>query len=166
MKTLHLIRHAKSSWGTPSLSDVERPLNNRGREACKLMAERMVEVGCTFESVYCSIATRAQLTIEGLSQALPDLDISWKLDTALYTFSSQDLLDYCTHLDDTLDDVVLVGHNPAMTGFSNGMGDQYLENLPTCGYVQIEIPAASWSELSPNTGKTKAILTPKMFKQS
>ena len=164
MKTVHLIRHAKSSWNHPELSDVERPLNKRGRNACGIMAPRIVEAGCPLENIFCSVATRAQLTIEGIAAALPDRDIHWNTESYLYTFSSQDLLTFCQGLDNDLDNVVLVGHNPAMTGFTNGMGDHYIDNLPTCGYVQIEFPADSWREISPESGTTKSILTPKMFK--
>ena len=128
------------------------------------MAPRLVEAECHFEHVFCSIATRAQLTIRGIAEALPDQSISWTSEDRLYTFSSQDLLSFCRKLDDSLGEVLLVGHNPAMTGFTNGMGNHYLENLPTCGYVQIEFPAATWAELEPESGTTKTILTPKMFK--
>lgn len=164
MKTVHLIRHAKSSWNHPGLSDVERPLNNRGREACAIMAPQILDAGCNFDNIHCSIATRAQNTIEGLAAALPDRSITWSSESKLYTFSSQDLFDYCLDLDNGLTSIVLVGHNPAMTGFANGMGDQSIDNLPTCGYVQIELPAESWKEITPETGTTKAILTPKMFR--
>ena len=164
MKTIHLIRHAKSSWNHPGLSDAERPLNKRGEAACGIMAPQILKAGCQFETVHCSIARRAQMTIEGISAALPDQSITWSSESSLYTFNSQDLLDYCRNLDDHLSSIVLVGHNPAMTGFTNGMGDQFIGNLPTCGYVQMELPAESWSELTPESGKTKTILTPKMFR--
>lgn len=164
MKTVHLIRHAKSSWKHPELSDVQRPLNKRGRKACGIMAPRIVEAGCPLQNVFCSVATRAQLTIQGIADALTDQEVSWTSENQLYTFSSGDLLHFCQGLDDTLDNVVLVGHNPAMTGFTNGMGDHYIDNLPTCGYVQIEFPADTWRELAPESGSTKAILTPKMFR--
>lgn len=164
MKTVHLIRHAKSSWDYSSLADAERPLNNRGKEACKIMAPKILEAGCTFETVHCSIATRAQMTIQGISNALAEKEISWTSQDRLYTFNGQDLLDYCRSLEDSLTSIVLVGHNPAMTAFTNGMGDQSIDNLPTCGYVQIELPTQSWSAIEPGTGHTQTILTPKMFR--
>ena len=164
MKTVHLIRHAKSSWNLPGLSDAERPLNSRGQRACAIMASKILDAGCDFKTVHCSIAKRAQLTIEGIAAALPEQSITWNLESHLYTFNSQDLFDYCQNLDDELASIVLVGHNPAMTGFTNGMGDQFIDNLPTCGYVQIELPAESWNEIAPETGTTKTILTPRMFR--
>lgn len=164
MKTLHLIRHAKSSWGNASLADVERPLNKRGEEACQLMAEHIRNAGCNFSHVYCSMAKRARLTLEGLSQALPGMAIEWTVEESLYTFSHQSLLAWCLDLPDNLDEVVLVGHNPALTRFCNEMGDRLVDNLPTCGYAQLRFPIHSWEHLTPGGGKTVTLLTPGMLR--
>lgn len=163
MKTIHLIRHAKSSWGSQSLADVNRPLNTRGEQSCELMARPILQAGCSFRHVFCSIARRAQMTIEGISHSLPEIELAWKLDEALYTFSSQDVFDWCLEIDDALDEVVIVGHNPAFTGLINSLGDQYIENLPTCGYAQLTFPQNSWSEITSGSGKTMSLLRPKMF---
>ncbi len=164
MKTVHLIRHAKSSWKDPSLSDLERPLNNRGYKSCQLMAEPIVRAGCNFDKVFCSIAKRAQMTIQGINQALQDREIEWELDDSLYTFSSHNLFLRCREMDNSQADVVLVGHNPAMTDFCNTMGNRYIENMPTCGYAQLAFPQESWEALSPGTAEVVAFLTPKMFR--
>lgn len=161
MKTLHLIRHAKSSWDHPDLADVERPLNDRGEQACRLMAPAIYEAGCRFENVFCSIATRAQMTIQGISDALPDMQIQWEVDPELYTFSSNDIIDWLSRLNNGIRDVVIVGHNPAFTSVINQLGDQHLDNLPTCGYAQIELPTHFWKDLEETPGKTKVVLTPK-----
>lgn len=161
MKTVHLIRHAKSSWKDFSLSDVERPLNKRGIRACRIMAEPILGAGCHFDKVYCSIATRAQMTIEGISRALMNREIEWELDDSLYTFSSHNLFHLCRELDDSLNDVVLVGHNPAMTEFCNIMGNLTIAKLPTCGYAQLRFPQKTWESLTPGSAETVAFLTPK-----
>lgn len=67
MKRLHLIRHAKSSWSSGSLADIDRPLNQRGLKSCVLMAPQIVKAGCSFEHVFCSPAVRAQSTLENLA---------------------------------------------------------------------------------------------------
>ena len=164
MKLLHLIRHAKSDWGQPNISDVERPLNERGEKACRSMALPISESGCSFANVFCSVANRAQSTIRGISEALPDQGIRWQVDEALYTFSGHSLLDYIHQLDDGLDDVVIVGHNPAMTELCNAMGDQSIGNVPTCGYAQLAFTENSWKDLGPGKGKMLTFLTPKMLK--
>ena len=161
MKTLILLRHAKSSWGQPGLSDVERPLNSRGKEACGRMAGPIWEAGCRFQDVFCSVATRAQMTIEGITGALGEASIRWEVDSELYTFSSSQLLDWVRRLDDALEDVVAVGHNPAMTDFCNSVGNGFIHNMPTCGYAQIRFAKDSWREIGPGAGKLVAFLTPK-----
>jgi len=103
------------------------------------------------------------MTIEGISHSLPEIELAWKLDEALYTFSSQDVFDWCLEIDDALDEVVIVGHNPAFTGLINSLGDPYIENLPTCGYAQLTFPQNSWSEITSGSGKTMSLLRPKMF---
>jgi phosphohistidine phosphatase len=163
MKTIHLIRHAKSSWASPSLPDVERPLNDIGRECCQLMAPAIVEAGCDFNNVFCSIATRAQQTIQAISEARPERKITWKIDPALYTFSTQGVMSWLQQLDDDLKEIVIVGHNPAFTGICNQVGNQPIDNLSTCGYAQIKVPVSSWKELAKDSGTTIKIITPKML---
>ncbi|MEX0330789.1 MAG: histidine phosphatase family protein [Puniceicoccaceae bacterium] len=164
MKKLHLIRHAKSSWNHPGLGDVERPLNERGIRACARMARPIMEAGCRFEHVFCSVATRAQLTIEGIAASLPELDINWRIDESLYTFSARDLLNWVHRLDESLDEVIMVGHNPAMTEFSNAMGNGSISNMPTCGYAQLQFPVGRWEEVGPGTGTLEKFLAPKLLK--
>lgn len=163
MKKLHLIRHAKSSWSDGSLADIERPLNKRGLKSCEVMAEQIVKAGCAFEHVFCSPALRAQSTIENLCAQLTTKEISWQIDQALYTFEVRDLLAWCQGLDDSLTEVVVVGHNSALTDLINMVGDQPLENLPTCGYVQLALGDRTWKDLSAGSTELLSFLKPKMF---
>ena len=101
MKRIHLIRHAKSSWADGNQRDIDRPLNDRGVRACQFMAEHIRDAGCCFDHVFCSAATRAQMTIELLKGSLPDMDFSWQTDHDLYTFDWGDLLDWCRELDES-----------------------------------------------------------------
>jgi phosphohistidine phosphatase len=165
VKTLHLIRHAKSSWNHPGLSDAERPLNERGEKACRAMARPIMEAGCSFEHVFCSMAKRTRMTIEGIAETLPHPGIKWQVEEQLYTFSSQALLGWIHQLDDALDEVVTIGHNPATTDFCNAMGDRFIPNVPTCGYVQLRFELDSWRTLAPGSGRTLAFLGPKLLRQ-
>lgn len=164
MKKLHLIRHAKSSWADASLADIQRPLNARGLKSCGIMAPHLIEAGCGFEHLFCSPARRAQATIEQLCQHLPDREMSWQLDDALYTFDSRDLLAWCRDLDEAMSEVVIVGHNPAITDLCNELSDRYIENLPTCGYAQLGYHRGLWRDLSAGTTELLSVLTPKMFR--
>jgi len=164
VKTLHLIRHAKSSWDKPGLTDLERPLNARGKRACSLMAENIVSAGCTFEHVYTSCAFRAIATIKGINNSLDSQRIRWKVDEDLYTFNSQRLLRWCQALDDSLYDVVAIVHNPAITDFCNEMAELYIDNIPTCAYVQLSFAERKWRDIRPGSGKLVTLFSPKMLK--
>ena len=171
MKKLHLIRHAKSSWANAALADIDRPLSPPGLEACQIMALQMVRAGCPFDPVFCSPALRAQSTIEQIAQQLPEREVGWQTDSALYTFEAQALLRWCRKLDNSLLEVAIVGHNAAMTDFCNQMGEtpqewpcqRLIENVPTCGYVQLAFEQDAWQDLSAGSGKLISFLTPKMF---
>lgn len=163
MKTLHLIRHAKSGFGAAALTDIERTLNPRGIQDAQLMAQPILTAGCEFQNVYCSKATRAQMTIEAIAETLSDKDIKWTVDDRLYTFSARDLLLWLHQLDDEKKSVVIVGHNPGLTELSNYLGDQLINNLPTCSYVQLQFDVDYWMELTEETGKQVNFLNPNMF---
>ena len=162
MKTIHLIRHAKSSQGDRDLADIDRPLNERGLASCRVMAMKILDAGCPFDPVFCSPATRTQSTIEQISQALAPRQIQWQVDNALYTFEGQNLLKWCSALDDSMTAVVIVGHNPAMTDLVNQVSDRPIKNLPTCGYAQLCFKG-SWQALSAGSAKLVSFLKPKMF---
>lgn len=164
MKRLHLIRHAKSSWDHSSLSDKERPLNKRGLRATKIMAQAILDVGCSFDAVFTSPAIRARTTIENIAANLPKHNINVKVDDALYTFSASSLLDWCRDLSDDLTDVTIVGHNPAITDLTNRLSGSVILNVPTCAYVQMEFDG-NWSDLGAGAAKLITFITPKMITQ-
>lgn len=174
MKTLHLIRHAKSSWDHPEMTDIERPLNNRGRRSCEVMAEPIYEAGCHFSHVFCSPAKRAQSTIGLLSEIL-DGRVQWETHSDLYTFASYELKEWIIQLANELDDVVVVGHNPAFTELCNQLtqsfflskdkcSEFYIENIPTCGYVQLKnMEAQSWEAIFSSPCELTSFIKPKDF---
>ena len=163
MKTLHIIRHAKSSWSVPGLADIDRPLNARGLRSSKLMAEKIKLAGCNFRHVFCSPARRAQMTIQIIADSLVDRDIQWVTDEALYTFSQDALVEWWRGRSNALDEVVMVGHNPAITEFCNLIGDLSSDNVPTCGYVQLMFPGGRWGEIGRGTASSIEFLYPKMY---
>ncbi len=100
MKTLHLLRHAKSAWDQPGLSDRERPLNKRGRRDAPRMG-RALASRLQPMSIAVSPARRARLTLDGLCSGWPALEeVRHHSDEALYTFSGEDLLDWISGQDD------------------------------------------------------------------
>ena len=188
MKKLHLIRHAKSGPSDGTLADIDRPLNSRGLEACRLMAAHILKSGCQFENVFCSPALRTQTTIEQMAQQLSQENsrpqnvdpqevhpqavypqkIQWTIDNALYAFEAASLMAWCQTLDDQMKEVVIVGHNNALTDFINQIargqnGKSAIANLPTCGYAQLALGDIAWSDLSAGTAELLSFLRPKMF---
>jgi phosphohistidine phosphatase len=148
MKTLHVLRHAKSAWDQPGLSDRERPLNKRGqRDAPRMgaaLARRMQPM-----SIAVSPARRAQLTLEGLCDGWPALgDEPHSTEESLYTFSSGELCDWIALQDDTHRALFLIGHNPALTDLINSLcGEHCLDNLPTAGYAELALRVDRWRDL-------------------
>ncbi|WOJ93030.1 histidine phosphatase family protein [Congregibacter variabilis] len=148
MKTLHLMRHAKSSWQAPALADHERELNERGRKDAPRMGEALAKI-LTAETVHCSSAVRARQTLAGLCDGWPAMSAeSHDIDDRLYTFDYQDLLLWLQSKASETESCFLIGHNPAITELCNQLvGRAALDNLPTAGYLQLEIPVASWSDV-------------------
>lgn len=164
MKTLHLIRHAKSSRKDENLADIDRPLAPRGIRACAVMAPEIAKTGCDFSNVFTSPAERAKETIERIARSLKKISVTWTVAKKLYTFSAHDLLEFCRDdLPANTDQAVIVGHNPAFHDFCNRMGDTTIEKLPTCAYARLELDADFWTDIGPCRMRLTAFLTPKMF---
>lgn len=162
MKKIHLIRHAKSSWKNEQLADIHRPLSQRGIRSVDLMAAHIVEAGCGFNNVFCSPALRAQSTIELLGKTVPDIALKWQIDNQLYCFDSNSLHQWCAGLDESISEVVIVGHNPALTDFCNALSKCWITNIPTCAYVQLCAQTAfKWTQLSKASFELSHFLKPK-----
>ncbi|MFD2165985.1 SixA phosphatase family protein [Thalassotalea euphylliae] len=164
-RTIHFIRHAKSSWDFPTLADIDRPLNKRGLKTAPAMAEHIINY-CPLTHVYCSPAARAQATIELIAKALPQKCIEWKTDETLYTFSSATLISWCQQIDTALNEVIIVGHNPAITDAVNLLSGANIDNVPTCGYVKMSTSKEiDWHSIAKGDFEIDCFLTPKKVLQ-
>ncbi len=164
MKTLHLLRHAKSAWDQPGLPDRKRPLNKRGRRDAPRMggalASRLQPM-----AIAVSPAQRARLTLDGLCSGWPALgEMRHHVEEALYTFSDEDLLDWIRGQDDAADTLFLIGHNPALTDLVNSLcGGHCLDNLPTAGYVELALRIDRWREVGHGCATLEASLFPRQL---
>ena len=131
---------------------------------CRIMAEALQHAGVAFNQIYCSVAQRAQLTIQGLAECWQGCSFEWQVTDSMYVFSSSQIWQFTKGLDDDIDQVCLVGHNPAMTDFINQASAAELENFPTCAYAKIRFPTNLWSEIDQQQGELIDLLRPKMFK--
>ena len=149
MKTLHLLRHAKSAWDQPNLSDRDRGLNKRGKRDAPRMGEALAQRMAPMH-IHVSPARRAQLTLKGLSRGWPELgSIDHTTAEDLYTFASEDLRLWIMQQDDRQGGLFIISHNPALTDLVNTLvGQHCMNNLPTAGYVELALPIEHWRDLS------------------
>ena len=164
MKTLHLLRHAKSSWKDARLADRERGLNKRGRRNAPAMGAALAQTMAPVP-VAVSPAQRAQLTLAGLCAGWPAMsELPHVTDEALYTFASDDLFDWIASRDEGRDVLFIIGHNPALTDLVNELlGQHCLDNLPTAGYVQLALSIDHWCDLLQGCAVIEYSLSPKQL---
>ncbi len=165
-KQLILLRHAKSAWDDPTASDRERVLNNRGRRNAPQMG-RALSAMLEPRAIYASPARRAQMTLGGLQDGWPELQaLEHITDEALYTFSSEDLVDWLRQRNDSEDSLFMIGHNPAFTDLVNWLcGEHVLDNLPTAGFARLELDIDAWSGLGAGCGSLVDRLFPRELGQ-
>ncbi len=166
MKTrfITLIRHAKSSWEQPNLSDKARPLAARGRRDAPLMARRNRPILEAVEHFFCSSAQRAVETFELIHSELSGFHVDYSISNDLYTFSSQDIFKFCQQLPENLNSVGIVGHNPALTEFISLVTPDDIANLPTCCMVRLRIKIDSWENIQYEAGKLVYYSCPKNYR--
>ena len=160
-KLLYLVRHAKSSWSDPSLSDRDRPLNKRGRRSAPDMGRRLAAQGHLPELIISSPARRAFSTARKIAKKLGYDRSEIMTDESLYFSGTGSMLELLENLDDDYQKVMIVGHNPAMTSLMNILSGSSIDNMPTCAVAVINYPMTSWSELRSTDGQLLAYDFPK-----
>lgn len=161
MRALTLIRHAKSSWEHPELSDFERPLNARGRRDAPLMGARYAAQTPTLPLLVSSPALRAITTAHAFADALQLAHTQIRIEPRIYEARPGDLLDLINHLDDAAARVCLFGHNPGLTEIARLLADCPFGEIPTCALVSIEFAATSWRDIIPGAGTVQRYWYPK-----
>lgn len=150
MKRLVVIRHAKSSWANAMLDDFDRPLNDRGKKDAPLMAKKLKDKKIIPDLILTSPAKRAKSTAKRFAKVL-ELDAKKiKKEPKLYLASETAIQKMVRDMDDKLNTVFVVGHNPGLTHFVNYVSNLEIDNIPTTGVVVMDI--SSWKKL----GKEKA----------
>ncbi len=168
MKTIFLLRHAKSSWDDESLPDHDRPLSARGRAAAPRIGAYMRGAGCLPDLVLCSTAKRTRLTLDAV---LSELEVEPAIEFLedLYLAAPGEMLDLLRSVPDTVEAVLLVGHNPG-TGMLAGAlsGDGLPEKMslmrakfPTTGLAIIELNVNRWKDTVGGCGTLKEFIRPR-----
>jgi phosphohistidine phosphatase len=171
MKTILILRHAKSDWSNPGLADFDRPLAKRGRKD----APRMGEVLALFDSVpdriFSSPAKRAKQTAERVAEAC-GYNKSIKWEDSFYHGSGMSYIAALRRLPDRVERPLLIGHNPAqeeMVAMLLGLGAdewgaEFSIRLPTAGLVCLDTPIADWAHLEPGDCILRWFLIPRLVK--
>lgn len=166
MKTILLLRHAKSAWGEPGVSDHDRPLNSRGVRAAELMAEHLLAKAPLPDLILCSTAVRARQTLAPLVERLPPPAPPIALENGLYLASEDVLLNRLRDLPQEVSTVLMIGHNDGMgelAALLAGHGKPTLlaalrEKFPTGALATLQAGIADWSKLQAG-GTTLAAFT-------
>ncbi|HYI65115.1 MAG TPA: histidine phosphatase family protein [Allosphingosinicella sp.] len=165
MKTLILLRHAKSSWDDPSVSDFARPLNPRGAEAARAMGRAMRDLGLTADRVLASPAVRVVQTLEGLGEALGP--IAPIFDERVYLASAPTLLDMIRAADDLDERLMVVGHNPGLAELAlqlargGALRDRIAVKYPTGALAEIAFEVERWCDVMAGAGTLARFIRPR-----
>ena len=146
MKTVLLIRHAKSSWTDASLNDFDRPLNDRGKRDAPEMAKRLSDKKIKIDTFISSPAKRAKKTALFFAKeyGIDENDVIYK--TELYAAPSEVFYEVIEKLDNSADNVAIFSHNPGITEFANSLTDVRADDMPTCSIFAIKSEAKKWNE--------------------
>ena len=144
LKTLLLVRHAKSSWKDAELDDIDRPLNERGIRDAPEMGRRLLQRSLIPDLIVSSPAVRALTTARAIAREVGCVN-DVVIDNNLYGATPQDVLDIASVFDDGIQTAMVVGHNPTVTELANMFSGTPIDNVPTCGILVVE--AKAWSSL-------------------
>jgi phosphohistidine phosphatase len=171
MKTILVLRHAKSDWSDPYLADFDRPLAKRGLNDAPRMGEVLMLYQCVPDRILSSPALRARLTAELVARECGyGKSIHW--EDSFYGGGSHDLIAALQRLPDAIERPMLVGHNPTLEetvtlllgGGGAGWNEDFSVRLPTAGLVCIDVGVVDWAHLEPGDGILRWFLIPKLVK--
>lgn len=165
-KTLILMRHLKSGWEDPSLTDHERPLSQRGIDDGAAMRAALSARLPRPDAVLCSTARRTRETLKAVLPEIPEAAVDFA--DAVYEASAQTLMRLASMLPETAETALILGHNPGMFDFAwtlvrraEAAGHPGLTRFPTGATLGLALPIAAWSEIGPGRGAILACFSPK-----
>lgn len=161
MKTIVLVRHGKSSWEY-DVADRDRPLKSRGINDATLVANKFNKQNDIIKTIFSSPANRALSTCKIFTKLFNLPEDSIKIVEDLYDFGGENVINFIKNLSNDYDDAMIFGHNHAFTSISNIFGNNYIDNLPTCGLVKLNFEIDNWKDLK--KGTTEFIVIPKDLK--
>jgi phosphohistidine phosphatase len=166
LKSLIIIRHAKSSWDDPSMHDFDRPLNERGERDAPAMAKRLKKRDIYPQQMLSSPAVRAITTCLKFAEVLKFPVNQIVHEKAIYHAGAEALFEVIQRTKelDSTGPVLLFGHNPGLTDFVNELLDEEIDNIPTTGVVSCKLSIEWWAKARPGCGKLEFFDYPKRLK--
>lgn len=162
-----LIRHAKSSWANPAQTDFERPLNERGEHDAPMMGERLKKASLLPDLIVSSPAKRARQTAAKIGAAVGYSKDRIHMDERLYHCTPAVFEEVISELDNGLNTVFIVAHNPGITNFVNDLSDKFhVDNMPTCALAAVHGTVSAWPEFSAAEKEVFLFEYPKQFYDS
>lgn len=161
MKTIYIVRHAKSSWNTTEIPDEQRPLMEKGKKKTKKVIDYLHDNHIKVDYIISSHAVRAYETAKILAHGLKYPSENIKIDSSIYYADGDAILNQFYDLPDRFDSVMIVGHNPSLTDFVNLFLISPIDNLPTSGVVSFSFDTGAWEKIPTARRKTNFILFPK-----
>lgn len=153
MKTLLIVRHAKSSWDNPNFSDYERPLNSRGERDAPYMAKVIKDKGINADIIISSPAVRALTTAKAFAAEQKIDESKIIIKELIYNSGFSEILRMLKKSDDVHNTIMLFGHNPDITHLSSYLSGNYFDNVHTCGVVCIAFPNVDkWANIDDQNG--------------
>ena len=146
MKTLILVRHAKSDWGNPSLSDFDRPLNERGKRDAPVMAKRLLDKKIKIDQIIASPAKRAAKTAKYFAEAFDYKKDKIDFKEKLYLAEPAAFFAAIEKANDKHESIALFSHNFGITDFANMLTNTRIDNIPTCGVFAVKADCEKWED--------------------
>lgn len=170
VRTLLLLRHAKSSWADPLVSDHDRPLAPRGEHAAQRIAAHLRTAGIRPELVLCSSARRTRDTLDALRPVL-DATSEIRIEDDLYGADAREMIDRLRTLDPTVSSAMIIGHNPGLQELALALAGDGVESaarqlrakFPTCALATLDLSGSDWAGLREGQANLTSLVLPRQL---
>jgi len=163
MKTLYLIRHAKSGWSTPGTRDFERTLSKKGKKDINTIGSYLALRNVSPDLILSSCALRAQQTTDLLAKKIDCNSKKYYLEE-LYLTSLETIKEIIMVQDKDVDSMFVVGHNPQLHELANILTNEHISKFPSLGIVAINFEIDDWNDVGEIKGQLDFFIFPKQFK--
>ena len=153
------MRHAKSSWESGDLADIQRPLNKRGEKAAPFMGKLMKEKNLFPDLIICSSAVRARQTLERVQESAR-FDCEIRFDERIYGASVNTLIYILSEVEENFEKIMICGHNPGFEGLVKFLCGEYTE-MPTGALAIVDLKIDAWSKINADWGNLRDIYRPR-----